>query len=340
MRLVTVALLLLTLPLGASAHHSNAEYDRSVIREFAGEVVRVRWSNPHIQVTLRTEREDGVEALLIFEGQDLNSLGRRAVPRDVIQVGDSVRVVGNPSSRRAELFRLHSVLLPRGTEVLMREGVEPRWSDDYIGGGGWVVQDGGEEEVRGIFRTWTKEDGVTPEVLNDPPLTPSARIAYAAFDPVVDDPAINCVPPGMPRVMTRSGPHPIEFVQQGSDIVMRLEFFDLVRVIHMDWDVDPDDQPATPLGYSRGRWEGRTLVVETTRVSWPLLTVDPLVGAPQSEAVEIIERFTLAEDESEMIYDVTVTDPVTLTEPIAAPGYLIFLWQPGVKVEPYQCTVG
>jgi hypothetical protein len=119
---------------------------------------------------------------------------------------------------------------------------------------------------------------------------------------------------------------------------MRLEFFDLERVIHMDWDADPEEQDATPLGYSRGRWEGRTLVIETTRVSWPFLTIAPLIGAPQSEAVTMVERFTLREDETEMTYDITVTDPATLIEPIVAPNYLVWRWQPGVEVQAYECV--
>jgi hypothetical protein len=219
----------------------------------------------------------------------------------------------------------------------MRSGVEPRWSSDSIGGGDWIIQKGDEQDVDGIFRTWAKGPGVTPGVLKDPPLTSSARIAYNNYDPTVDDPALDCVAPGMPRVMTSSGPHPIEFVQRGSDIVMRMEFFDLVRVIHMDWDANPGEQTPTPLGYSRGRWDGRTLIVETSRVNWPRFTFGPIAGGPQSESVKFIERFTLAENESEMSYDITMTDPITLTGPIVAPGYLIFRWQPGVEVQAYRC---
>ena len=61
--------------------------------------------------------------------------------------------------------------------------------------------------------------------------------------------------------------------------------------------------PATSLGYSVGRWEGRTLIVRTEDINYPYL--DDL-GTPQSEAVEIVERFTLSEDETRLDWVATV----------------------------------
>lgn len=329
---------LLLLPVSITAHHSNAEYDRSIVREFAGEIADVRWRNPHIQITVSIQEADGSTQELVFEGQDVNSLDRRGVPGPLMELGDPVRVVGNPSTRRPELYRLHSVLLPDGVEVVMREGVDPRWApDNSIGGSGWITEEGDDSAVDGIFRTWTNEDGIFPEVLDDPPFTELGRAAFPAFDPVMTDPAIECIAPGMPRAMTRTGPHPIEFVRQGADILMRMEFFDLERVVYMDSDLDPDSQPATPLGFSKGHWEGDTLVVETSRINWPYMTIDPLVGAPQSDEVRIVERFALSEDETELLYDITVTDPIMLTEPIVAPGYTVYRWDPRVAIQRFNC---
>ena len=45
----------------AFAHHSNAEYDRSVLHEIEGEIVSVRWRNPHIAFEVATTNEDGNE---------------------------------------------------------------------------------------------------------------------------------------------------------------------------------------------------------------------------------------------------------------------------------------
>ena len=52
---------------------------------------------------------------------------------------------------------------------------------------------------------------------------------------------------------------------------------------------DPGTQPRTPLGYSVGRWDGKTLVVETSRVSAPYLNAD---GVPLGAGARFVERFT------------------------------------------------
>ena len=63
-------------------------------------------------------------------------------------------------------------------------------------------------------------------------------------------------------------------------------------------------------GNSWGRWEGDTLVVETTNIS-PLQTVR---GVPLSEDGRVIERFTRVDEET-ILYEFTVDDPARFTEP-------------------------
>jgi hypothetical protein len=63
-----------------------------------------------------------------------------------------------------------------------------------------------------------------------------------------------------------------------------------------------------------GWWRTRRT---TTRVDWPYFDN---VGSPQSEAVEIVERFSLNDEHSELTFRVTVTDPTTFTAPAAIEG--------------------
>ncbi len=143
--------------------------------------------------------------------------------------------------------------------------------------------------------------------------------------------------------MTSSGGvHPLEFVQGDEDILIRMEIFDNIRVIHMGPDTNPEEQPYSHLGYSVGHWEGDALVVTTTRIDWPYFDLNPipLQGVPQSRAVRMVERFTPNDDETELVYDLTVTDPATFTEPVSAPSLFTWQWQPGIEVEPYECVIG
>ena len=53
----------------------------------------------------------------------------------------------------------------------------------------------------------------------------------------------------------------------------------------------------------------------------------------------ILERFKLSDDEKELRLDITVTDPAAFTEPVVANDYAVWTWRPGMRVEPYNCTL-
>jgi hypothetical protein len=88
---------------------------------------------------------------------------------------------------------------------------------------------------------------------------------------------------------------------------MRLEEYDTVRTIHLNPNaVAPAEH--TLYGFSRGRFEGNTLVVETTNFSPKF----PFRGAAQD--LKIVERFTRMNPRT-IEYAVTVTDPTVWTAP-------------------------
>jgi hypothetical protein len=340
-KIKAIALGIFLAPTFALAHHSTYEFDTDVVREFTGEIVRVQWRNPHVRMNLRVEADDGSEQIWEMEAQDVNSLDRSGVSRDLVQVGQVVRVAGSPSIRRQALL-VTNLMLPDGREILTHMSGVPRWTDDTIGDRQAVrgTPDEYVAPVENIFRAWTTTQSNMPAFTADPPLTTAARAAYEAFDPIVDDPVLRCVAPGMPEAMTYIGPHPVEFVElSNGDIEIRIESDDNVRVVHMSEDASAAGQPPSALGYSIGRWEGDVLVVTTTRLNWPYFKVFGLVAAPQSEAMEIVERFEFAGAEGTLAYSFTATDPATFTEPVTAEAYHVWRYRPGVTIEPYDCTL-
>ena len=177
--------------------------------------------------------------------------------------------------------------------------------------------------------------GIGPELLkigDSVSVAEIARAARADFDSLTDEPILNCVPDGMPRAMLH--PTPIEFQDEGDRILMRIHEHDLVRTIYMSGAASAAAQPATPLGYSVGRWEGEALVVTTTRVSWPF---SDEVGTPQTDAVELVERFTISEDQSRLNYEFTATDRAVLLRPSVRAAH--WMWVSGVEIEPFECTL-
>jgi hypothetical protein len=132
-----------------------------------------------------------------------------------------------------------------------------------------------------------------------------------------DDPMNRCMPPGVPRInmTTRNGPHPLKIVQTPMLIVLLYETSanQTFRQVFMDGRSFPKDPNPTWLGYSIGRWEGSTLVVDTRGFNgreW----VDTAKGHPQTESAHVTERFT-RRDVGHMDIDITIDDPGAYEKP-------------------------
>ncbi|HEY7173190.1 MAG TPA: hypothetical protein VH417_20200 [Vicinamibacterales bacterium] len=107
---------------------------------------------------------------------------------------------------------------------------------------------------------------------------------------------------------------PLQIVQTRDYVLVMFEDSVGLRLIHLK-DQPPPESVRTVEGYSTGRWEGATLVVETThlRASYPARDVvgRPLVLSPKTK---ITERFTRV-SETELFYHYTVEDPDLYVRP-------------------------
>ncbi len=318
----------LAIAAASHAHHATGPvYDRSRTVEMEGEVTQVHWVNPHIGFTVQGVDSDGQPRTLVIETNSVSIVSRFGLTPGLVSPGTRVTVAGNPGRMSDDAMWLTNMLLPSGDEILFGSRYAPRWSDRTIGEDirGEVTAD---VEGQGIFRVWTSAGSLWNRSY---PLTPAAQAAQDSYDPIIDDPTLNCAPKGMPYIMEQ--PYPMQFVDEGDVIVMRIEEYDLVRRIYLSpEDVDASAPPSL-LGRSVGRWDGDTLVVETTAISYGFFNN---AGIRQSPAVETEERFTLNEDGSTLDYQLTVTDPATFTEP-AVQGKS-WVWRPGEEVRPYDCA--
>jgi hypothetical protein len=112
-------------------------------------------------------------------------------------------------------------------------------------------------------------------------------------------------------------PYPFHIVQSTNRIHVDFAFANAARTIHLD---EVDEPPAdTAMGFSRAKWEGDTLVVDTRglRGNW----LDR-AGNYYSETAHITERFTPLSNDA-IRYEVTIEDPQTFTRPwkISMPLY-------------------
>ena len=341
-RLLFATLAALFVSVFAEAHHSFSHFAEEWT-EMEGELVEVRWRNPHIYFFLETVEENGESKVWEMETGTIYMIGRAGVTRDMFTVGDTIRVAGHISQVYPDMFWLKNVLLPNGREVVTVANSPPRWADEVTGGRSqWrnvaLHKSETPSEGQGIFRVWSPAaPRSVPDPVFDPNVVPlqqiltdAARAARETWDAYAFD--NNCELPGMPRV--NHGPHPHQFIDEGDRIVLISDEFNVPRTIYMNSTTNPADQPGSPLGHSVGRWEDdRTLLVETSRIDFPYLD---LSGAGQSEAVTIVERYVLGEDEARIDYRVTITDPVMLTQPYVKTGVWLDLDE---AMGVYDCVV-
>ena len=320
MRSITVSLVFSMFSRPALGHHSIvAFYDQDRRVEIEGTVTEIFWRNPHVGFTIEVVNAEGVVEEWVTEGNTTSELVRRGFGRESVSIGDRVRA-GGRASRRGErmIFGGPShLLLPGGEEVVLQRTSSSAAET--------VLAGAADATGTGLFKVWSFLDRYR---LRSPlVLTPTAQAAVDAFDPRTDDPSLKCVSPGMPNAILN--PYPIELVDEGDRIIQRIEEWGQQRVFHMSEEVGSQSQTPSHLGYSVGRWEGDTLVVDTTQIAWPFLDAD---GTPMSESVSMVERYTMSEDEARLRYEIVFTDPVNLVEP--AVWDHTWVYRPGDEVLP------
>jgi hypothetical protein len=147
----------------------------------------------------------------------------------------------------------------------------------------------------------------------------------------LDDPTLQCLLPGVPRIQTM--PMPLEIIQTPKEVAILYESFRAWRRIPIDAKLQhPDDITPTWMGDSVGRWEGDTLVVDT--IGFNDKTWISGIGTIHTEQMHVVERYTLNDDGS-MTWEATVEDPGALTKPYLTGA--IFRAPVGVRVEEYEC---
>lgn len=130
------------------------------------------------------------------------------------------------------------------------------------------------------------------------------------------DPEVKCFMPGVPRATYM--PFPFQIVQTPTTILMAYEFASTSRVINI---AAPSEAPVDSwMGYSSGRWEGETLVVDVKGFndqSW-----FDRAGNYHSDALHVVERYTPISPDA-LQYEATIEDPNVFTRPwkISLPLY-------------------
>ena len=134
------------------------------------------------------------------------------------------------------------------------------------------------------------------------------RMTVDPWNREVGDPEVKCYLPGVPRATYL--PFPFQIVQGPDEITIAYEFSAATRLIYLR----DHQQPAIDswMGWSNGRWEGDTLVVDVTGFNG--LTWFDRAGNFHSEALHVIERYPPLPP-YHLSYEVTVEDPTVFERP-------------------------
>ena len=188
---------------------------------------------------------------------------------------------------------------------------------------------------------------VDPPDGRTPPLTPEARQQRAARAAArrgvgTDEPppggwvpdlgaSVRCIvgfnagPPMTPSAYNNN----VQLFQTPDYVVILNEMIHHVRIVPLDGRLQLPHEVRQWMGSSRGRWEGNTLVVDTTN-----RRDEAFRGA--SRDLHVVERFTRA-DASTLVYDVTLEDPTTWTKPWT---YVVHMTQLQEHLYEFACHEG
>lgn len=309
---------------GSRAHHSQSIFDRDAEVTIRGRVVRYEWANPHVYVFVEQATAAG-QVTWEFEAQPPAHMSRMGWSSGTLAVGEPVIVTGAPARDRQRNMALGRSL-QKADGTLLGMGFDPELLSERRSGfplppdgltGNWLT----------ILSPAWRPLVVAPEELA---LTELGRATVASFSEAQMHPGSECVPFTSPFLTVFPD---VKTIVVGADrIVIRAEFEGVERVIHMDAASVELAAPSLQ-GHSVGRWEGDTLVVETTHFLEH--NVGIALGLPSSPEKRLLERFEPNEDGMSLTYHFELEDPVYLSEPYR--GAVEWVYRPDLENSPVAC---
>jgi hypothetical protein len=280
----------------AFAHHSMAFYDQTQEILIEGTVARFDWVNPHMYLYIETESPDGETVIIQGEGLGITQALVDGLDRDALKPGMPIVVRANPN---------------RGGF-----GKQVRLLDV-------TTEDG---EIHPFYAANTRTRRLTPADSLEGKWAPGRAALGAAFGALARFP-LNAEARAIQAERHADGvcyaePTPVlsifdemRSIELGEDEVV-LHFDNtgehVIRTVRMGAQHPADLQPSRH-GHSVGRWDGDTLVIDT--IGFEPNPSGLGLSVPSSPGKHTVERLTLTEDRTRLRYEVTVEDPVYLTEP-------------------------
>lgn len=150
-----------------------------------------------------------------------------------------------------------------------------------------------------------------------------------------DDPQAHCYLSGVPRVVY--APFGFQILVSKGAVVMAYENFHIWRVIPTDGRKPPSSSMKLFGGYSSGKWEGDTLVVNVTNQNGG--TWLDMAGNYTTPTLHVVERYTMIDSDT-INYEATLDDPAIYSRPWKMAFQIGRNRQPGFELMELACWEG
>ncbi len=279
----------------------------------------------YIYLKQLTGAEESVEWEL--EASPPSILRRLGWSQDTLHLGDAITVSGHPA-RDPGRKSLLPILIKRGDTTLFDRKGELVRLTSADGTPSTPVKNLALDGIWVTLLAIKIEEQMDPEKLS---LTPQGKAALKRFDEKKMHPGINCVPYSAPVFMLTPD---LKRITRGDGVILiDGEFDGAQRTVHMD--VSTHEGATTSLQeHSIGRWEGKSLVIDTTRFTDNAL--GNAYGLPSEARKHLVER--LAPDgNGALTYHFELSDPEFLAAPIS--GDVQWVARPSLTYAPLKCDL-
>ena len=290
----------------ALAHHSAAAYNTQQEIKVTGAVRVYTFKNPHVYMTVEVRKPDGSAGMMEVEAGAASVLNPLGFNKDSVKVGEVVTITGNPARSNPDKLML-------GRDLVKADGTYYPLNISSRS-----VYAGKNEIASSIAGTWFSPRTEFTAFLGGArgwAVTDKGRAAMAVVDPKATTQK-DCVPIGVPALMFY--PVATTITVQRDRVVMKVDWMEAERIVYLDGRKPPAAAQASLLGHSVGRWEGKTLVVETTNFREHPMGLS--TSLPSSTQKRMTERFSLSPDGKGLIYSGMVEDAVYLARPVEWSG--------------------
>lgn len=328
----------------AFAHHSSApHFDRNTTVVKEAVFTDLKLVNPHAYIYFDVT-ENGVTHNWRCELTSASQLKRLGWTAQTFKPGEPFTMAGHPAWREDHVCLTSIITRDDGTEISRNTDLSGKGLSGYATVDVEKVDldsrmkylPNGQPNFTGNWRTVSFGRGAAlageRETSDDYKVTEAGKAAQSGYDMAFDDPILRCHYVNLIKAWNHDA-HINRIEQTDDKLILHYGFMDVTRTVHLNQDSFPDTITPSDIGYSIGRWDGDSLIVETTGFEAGVL--EHSSGIMHSDQLHAIERFYINPETHFLMRESVLTDPLYLDAPKhASDGQELV----NLPMEDYDCT--